>query len=284
MIHNPIKDHLEFFDFELFYERLLEDESRSQAWRLHHLRQEDFSKHIMHRKKLTKSFVEKGANETEIPVKYSFTEDDFFETSILDILHKRRSIPLYEMSNNWTYQDLEKLLSLSAGISHQKQESHKENKSEDTALRVYPSGGLMYSVNLCLYSRNVSGLPDGMYYYDANQSNLKKLGGARTDAELEEMFPMTDFNLESKTKEIENISVMMFLVVDFERSFQKYGRLAYRLGLLEAGHIAQNIQLISTAINRNSHPYCGFYADRVEEELGIRKDKYKHCFYTLFLG
>ena len=55
----------------------------------------------------------------------------------------------------------------------------------------------------------------------------------------------------------------------FERSSAKYGNLAYIHSLLEAGHMAQNVLLISQALGLRSRPIAGFDDDAVLKLLDI---------------
>jgi SagB-type dehydrogenase family enzyme len=54
-----------------------------------------------------------------------------------------------------------------------------------------------------------------------------------------------------------------------ERPRRKYGERGYRLALLEAGHIAQNLCLVAAALELGSMNVCGFFDDRLNAALSI---------------
>ena len=55
----------------------------------------------------------------------------------------------------------------------------------------------------------------------------------------------------------------------WERTASKYGDFSYILSLLEAGHMAQNILLIATALGVCARPIGGFNDAAVKETLDI---------------
>ncbi|MBF8807633.1 MAG: nitroreductase family protein [Enterococcus lacertideformus] len=73
-----------------------------------------------------------------------------------------------------------------------------------------------------------------------------------------------------------------FFVANYQYSFTKYGSLAYKLALLESGHMAQNAMLVATAMEKKSLPICGIFEDRVKELLSLDNENYVH--YALVLG
>jgi SagB-type dehydrogenase family enzyme len=60
------------------------------------------------------------------------------------------------------------------------------------------------------------------------------------------------------------------LFIDFTRhSFEKYGAKIYRLALLEAGHIAQNLLLTAAALGLAGLPLCGFRDAEISAAAGL---------------
>ena len=54
-------------------------------------------------------------------------------------------------------------------------------------------------------------------------------------------------------------SMIMFLTAVFERSAMKYMARSYRFILIETGHVAQNINLVTTALGRSILNVGGFF-------------------------
>jgi SagB-type dehydrogenase family enzyme len=76
---------------------------------------------------------------------------------------------------------------------------------------------------------------------------------------------------------------MVFITALFQRSTFKYGPRGYRFAFLEAGHVAQNINLASTAMGLGSVNICGYFDREIDELLGI--DGLKHStIYMIGIG
>ena len=78
---------------------------------------------------------------------------------------------------------------------------------------------------------------------------------------------MTLYKLDALSNSTEKISFAVFMVVDFKESFKKYGELSERLAFFEAGHVAQNLQLVSSHLNKKSLPICGLFPEEVEKQI-----------------
>jgi SagB-type dehydrogenase family enzyme len=63
--------------------------------------------------------------------------------------------------------------------------------------------------------------------------------------------------------------LMVALSAVFERTQLKYLERGYRFTLLEAGHMAQNLLLLATALCLNAVPVGGFWDEPFNETLGF---------------
>lgn len=271
--HNELS---EFYDYDVLFEELANQEPRSVAWRFNQRPLDDyvFSKHeVPLPEYLEKIALERGA---------SFPENA--EAELARLLLKRRSTFINGMGQTWTLSDVNALLTWSAGIRDTHRHMGSRGTEEVIAMRTYPSGGAMYPIQLYMYIRGVEGLEEGVYYYAPVQQELYRYRGSLEIGELERMLPMTLYKTDARSSMLEGVSILLFFIADLQYSFRKYGRLSYKLALIEAGHIAQNIQLISTALDKRTLPICGFFADKVEEMLQVREQKYQHCVYAMLLG
>ena len=68
-----------------------------------------------------------------------------------------------------------------------------------------------------------------------------------------------------------------------KRQSWKYGARAYRYTLLEAGHAAQNLVLVATALGLHSCPIVGFYDDALHDLLDIDGIS-EVALYSVFIG
>jgi SagB-type dehydrogenase family enzyme len=55
----------------------------------------------------------------------------------------------------------------------------------------------------------------------------------------------------------------------WDRPIAKYGERSYRIVALDAGHLAQNILLVATALGVAGCPIAGFHDDALAAELGL---------------
>jgi SagB-type dehydrogenase family enzyme len=123
--------------------------------------------------------------------------------------------------------------------------------------RAYPSGGAMYPIGAYLLVRNVSGLAPGTYR-------------VRADGNLHNVVAVAPNQLIWRGFFSRQASLVVMLVAQLDRPRLKYGVLAYRLALIEAGHIAQNYLLIATTLHIKAAPMCNFPSDDTRKALLLR--------------
>ena len=99
--------------------------------------------------------------------------------------------------------------------------------------RACPSAGALYPIEVYLASRNLCGLPDGMYHFTVNRFALAEL---RRTEEVD-----SGRKEDSAGGPSEDPSVLFLLSAVFFRSAWKYGKRAYRYCLLDAGHLLENL-------------------------------------------
>lgn len=131
----------------------------------------------------------------------------------------------------------------------------------DLPLKMTPSGGARNPYEAFVCVRNVTGLAPGTYHYSALE---RTLGVVR--AEPPPPFP----TLLAGQEWTGTAAAVVFLVANFERSMWKYqDPHAYRVVVMEAGHIAQNIMLVATGHGFVANPSGAFSRGQVEETLGV---------------
>ena len=140
--------------------------------------------------------------------------------------------------------------------------------------RAVPSGGALYPLELYVAAQRVEGLERALYHYDPFRAVLERIRPLEHD-ELGGLTPYDELLVPSA-------AVTMISAV-FWRSRFKYGSRAYRFALLEAGHVAQNVLLVATALGLAACPVGGFYDRRVDGFLGI-DGLYEASLYLLPVG
>jgi SagB-type dehydrogenase family enzyme len=128
--------------------------------------------------------------------------------------------------------------------------------------RMVPSGGGLYPLELYLIVNAVEQVPQGIYHY------------AIYPPALEQIYPL-EFSrlyisqLFMNQPYVADSSVILVATSFFQRNMHKYGDRGYRYILYEAGHLFQNINLVTTALGLGTLNLGGFFDDEVAGLLKI---------------
>lgn len=187
-------------------------------------------------------------------------------TALEKILNKRVSAFTYT-DTFIALEELTRLLRFSFG-----------SRSDDTThKRTYPSGGALYPIEIYVASLAVTGLTTGLYHYNPIHHHLTKLKNI-TKEEVHQCYPGYSSN-----QSVFTAPVVIILTFSRGQSSKKYGVLAYKLGLLEAGHMCQNAYLIATQQNLGVRAHTGGTKDTIHSLLNIDGTG-EHYMYTITLG
>lgn len=127
--------------------------------------------------------------------------------------------------------------------------------------RAIPSAGALYPLELYVFSSQIEGVKPALYHYNSSQHCLRMIApGDHTES-----IALTLVQPEVVCK----ASLVVFITALFERSVFKYGNRGYRFALLEAGHLAQNMNLASAALSLGSVNVGGYFDRDVDDFLGI---------------
>jgi SagB-type dehydrogenase family enzyme len=128
-------------------------------------------------------------------------------------------------------------------------------------LRAVPSGGALYPLDLYAAALRVGDLEPGLYHFDPLTAGLEVIQLGLTAEALAELLTHPDV--------VSSCAVLLFIAAIFGRTRFKYGLRGYRFALLEAGHVAQNILLATTALGLGAVPFGAFYDRRTDAFLGL---------------
>ena len=127
--------------------------------------------------------------------------------------------------------------------------------------RAAPSGGALYPLELFFHSAHIEDLQAGCYHYNPSKNHLRLLRQGDATRAISEALVQPDIAL--------GASLIVFITTIFERSIFKYGDRGYRFILLEAGHVAQNLNLVATALDLGCVNIGGFFDRHVDDLLGL---------------
>lgn len=116
--------------------------------------------------------------------------------------------------------------------------------------RNVPSSGGLASVEVFCIVMNVEGVEPGIYHSDSVYHELRLLKKGHFAKWIEEFVAMQIEGSEPP--------VVFVLTSAIGRLNQKYGPRSYRLGLMDVGHVSDNIYLTCTALGLNVFAYNGF--------------------------
>jgi len=187
-----------------------------------------------------------------IPLLKKFPKDSTLEKS----LEKRISTRTYS-KRKLSLSEISKLLFYSFGIT---KISIKDNW--DTARRTYPSAGARYPLEVYPIIFHSKDIGPGIYHYEVKTNSLELM---REGNFMEQI-------LESVTNEqrwIENCSMIILISAVFERTQAKYEERGYRFILMEAGHVCQNVYLMSAALELGCCAIGGFLDEKLNELLDL---------------
>lgn len=155
-----------------------------------------------------------------------------------------------------TLSDLATLLHLAYGET-------RDNKDTGYSrpFRVVPSGGGLYPLEIFFYSGHVLDLEAGVYHYNPSKHHLRFLDPGEKTQKIAHAVVYPDL--------IKNSSLLIFITAIFERSNFKYRDRGYRFTLLEAGHVAQNLNLVSLGLGMGSVNIGGYFDREIDDFLGL---------------
>lgn len=169
-----------------------------------------------------------------------------FNASLRFVLFNRKSARNFK-KNTLSVDVLSNILYYSAGLKNRALPKLSGN-------RFYPSGGARYPLELYLISNNTE-LDSGTYHYFPFNHSLEQMKKIKK-------ITFKDYVIHPWAYDA---SALIIITAIFERSAIKYKERAYRYSLLEAGHLGQNLSLITAALHIKSLALGGIFESKIEE-------------------
>jgi len=148
-----------------------------------------------------------------------------------DLLKKRSSKRDFDNTQSLSLQTLSNILHWGAGLRLNK-------KRPQHSFRFYASGGARYPLEVYISFVGNKDIAQGIYHYNVKLHTLEKIGGAKEDTRVRELwnYPW-----------VKDASAIVFITGMFERTIRKYRERGYRFVHLDAGALLQNFYLVSEA-------------------------------------
>jgi SagB-type dehydrogenase family enzyme len=189
---------------------------------------------------------------------------------LLGLMARRRTVRAAEAAAI-TLAQLSDCLFAGLGIT-----GETENCVGALPLSMTPSGGARNPYEAYVYARSVEGLAPGFYHYSAFDHSLARLEGAELPLPSELM---------GGQEWADAMPCVVILCAQFERTKWKYDDAnAYRVVLIEAGHIGQNFMLAATRHGLSACPSAALNHRTITRCIGGPR-KFTHApIYALTLG
>ena len=129
--------------------------------------------------------------------------------------------------------------------------------------RASPSAGATYPLEIYPIVLRVAGVPPGVYHYSPHSHSL----GLIRPGLFNLVLPAWTLN----QPYLAETSVVFVLAGFSERIRPRYGVRGYRYMLIEAGHVGQNLYLLSTAYGLGAMADGGFVDKTINELLGLNE-------------
>jgi SagB-type dehydrogenase family enzyme len=124
-----------------------------------------------------------------------------------------------------------------------------------------PSAGGLQALELYVAWLASAWLPPGVYHYDRAGHHLSRVVAGADRARWRDLLP--------SSVQYEGGALVWLLVGDGDRVERKYGARGFRFLLLEAGHLMQNLCLLSESLGLTTLPLGGCFEREVARELEL---------------
>lgn len=178
----------------------------------------------------------------------------------------------------WSLVEMATLLRNVGGITAKATVPLMSPGNVEFSFRASPSGGGVYSVELQIIALRVDGLERGIYRFDPLGDRLVQTKGDQA----------VDQFLDSSTVPEELISIrqsvaIIALVGRPWMAMRKYGARGLRLSFLEAGAMAEHVNLATTALGHGSVDCASFIDCEAHDAMGI-DGQYQALLHTVIVG
>jgi SagB-type dehydrogenase family enzyme len=159
---------------------------------------------------------------------------------------------------------LSTILSAANGITTEAKVNLATGETVQYHYRATASAGGLYPIEVLVVACNVRGIDLGIYRHDPIRRSLEPTLDSDGASRL-----LATICLPENVVSVSRAAAILLLVCHPWRSMRKYGPRGMRFVFLEAGSIAQNVALASSAFGYACVPCASIYDDEVHDLLGI---------------
>jgi len=193
-----------------------------------------------------------GVERIALPPPRDSDTDSFFQT-----LHARRTLRQFSHAPA-LLESVSKLLQTTWGV-----QGYVESKYLGfLPLKTSPSGGALHPIEVYLMALRVEGLDPGLYHYDARANALERISRGATARKARAYCADQPYAA--------GAAALFIMTAVFARTMWKYRHSrAYRVVLLDAGHLGQTFCLTATRMGLAPFSTVALKDTLIERDLGI---------------
>ncbi|HEY4994989.1 MAG TPA: SagB/ThcOx family dehydrogenase [Aestuariivirga sp.] len=175
--------------------------------------------------------------------------------SLRDLMARRRSVRKV-LPTGLSLEELSDCLYSGLGIT-----GFVQTETALLPLKMTPSGGARNPFEAFIWVKDVQGLEPGIYHYSALEHSVQF---------VDHLPAAPAQNFVQKQNWADDMPAIIFLVAVLERVTWKYNDPnAYRVVMIEAGHVAQNMMLACTNNNLTACPTAALNHTMISDVLGL---------------
>lgn len=137
---------------------------------------------------------------------------------------------------------------------------HALGQHPESLRRHYPSGGALYPIETYLITTALEHSSPAVFHYNPTAHVIERLWDLPAGLQMKDL---------ARHPEDLFFSSMLVFTGVWKRSSAKYGDFTYTVGMLEAGHMSENVLLVATALGLKSRPMAGFEDGKLIELLDL---------------
>lgn len=161
---------------------------------------------------------------------------------------------------------LGQLLSLSFGLNHRNEYG--------VQFRTYASAGARFPVEVYPIVLNSDEMEAGIYHYNVIDNSIELITGGHFEDAIKEFYANQD------TISMAPCYIMFSMI--YERTMNKYGERGYRFIYLDAGHMGQNLYLVSEYLGLSAVAMGGGMFDDTTIDNLLKINSYEESFFYGF--
>ena len=173
------------------------------------------------------------------------------ESSVAEIIRQRQSVRSF-LAEPLSFSHLSQVLLSADGITQVRR---------GYAHRAAPSAGGKFPMEIYVIATDVESLPPGLYHFQVSDSTLALIAGDNFADQIHEAANNQDA--------VGASPATLILAARFGRTTEKYADRGYRYVYIEAGAVAENIQLQATALGLGSVVVGAFNDDAANALIGV---------------